>query len=470
MREYHMTIGGQSVRADTYEEILNPSTGAVVGLSPVGTLEHLESAVRAATEAFAKWRHSSDAERVAACNTIARVVTENAGELAALLSQEQGKPLKGLGAEFELGGCAAWAGYTATLSLPVTVIEDSPAKRIEMHREPIGVVGSITPWNWPLMIAIWHIVPAIRTGNTVVIKPSPFTPLGTLRMIELISAALPPGLINIVAGDNDVGAALSRHPSIAKVVFTGSIETGKKVMASASPTLKALTLELGGNDAGIVLPDADMGALVEPMFWGAFINSGQTCGAIKRLYVHDSVYDAVCDALVAYGRKIPMGDGMDVGNVLGPLQNERQFRKVIELVEDAKSHGARVLLGGTARPGPGYFYPVTFLADCTEAMRVVAEEQFGPVLPILRYTDLDDAIVRANDTSFGLDASVWGKDKPALNAVAKRLEAGTVFINKHAEIAPNVPFGGIKCSGLGVEFGVEGLAAYTTIKIINAAT
>ena len=469
MQKYEMTIDGRSVTADRYEEIRNPSTGAVVGLAPVGTLDHLEMAIAAAERAFASWRRSSDAEREAACNTIARVVTENAGELATLLSMEQGKPLKGLGAEFEMGGCAAWAGYTATLKLPVTVIEDSTSKRIEMHREPVGVVGSITPWNWPLMIAIWHIVPAIRTGNTVVIKPSPFTPLGTLRMIDLIAAALPPGLVNIVSGDNDIGAALSRHEKIAKVVFTGSIETGKKVMSSAAPTLKPLTLELGGNDPGIVLPDVDMSKLVEPMFWGALINSGQTCGALKRLYVHDSVYDEVCAALVAYGSQIPMGDGLDTQNVLGPLQNERQFRKVIELVEDAKAQGARVLLGGEPRSGSGYFYPVTFLAECRDGMRIVDEEQFGPVLPIIRYTDLDAAIAAANGTQFGLDASVWGSDPAQLSAVAARLEAGTVFINKHAEIAPNVPFGGIKCSGLGVEFGVEGLAAYTTIKIINAA-
>jgi acyl-CoA reductase-like NAD-dependent aldehyde dehydrogenase len=205
------------------------------------------------------------------------------------------------------------------------------------------------------------------------------------------------------------------------------------------------------------------------MFWGAFINSGQTCGAIKRLYVHDSAYDRVCGALVDYARNIPMGDGLDERNVLGPLQNERQFKKVIELVDDAKAHGAKVLLGGAPRAGGGYFYPVTILSEARDGMRIVDEEQFGPVLPVIRYTDLDDAITRANATDFGLDASVWGTDKTKTAQVAARLEAGTVFINKHAEIAPNVPFGGIKCSGLGVEFGQEGLEAYTTIKIINAA-
>ena len=468
-REYQMTIGGKQVAAAEYQPIRSPSTGEVVGLCPVGTVAHLEQAVAAAEKAFASWRHSTDAEREAACLAIAKVCTDNAKELAVLLTQEQGKPLKGMGSEFELGGCAAWAGYTASLKLPVKVIEDSPQKRIEMHREPIGVVGSITPWNWPLMIAIWHIVPAIRTGNTVVIKPSPFTPLGTLRMIELIAAVLPPGVVNVIAGGDELGAALSKHERIKKMVFTGSIATGKKVMASAAPTLKPLTLELGGNDAGIVLPDVDMKKLVEPMFWGALINSGQTCGALKRLYVHDSVYDSVCSALVEYARNVPMGDGMDEHNVLGPLQNERQFKKVIELVEDAKAHGAKVLLGGAPRPGTGYFYPVTILSEAKDGMRIVDEEQFGPVLPIIRYTDLDDAIAHANALEFGLDASVWGTDKAKTAAVAARLEAGTVFVNKHAEIAPNVPFGGIKCSGLGVEFGEEGLAAYTTIKIINAA-
>jgi len=468
-RQYEMTIGGRTVAAAAYHPILNPSTGDVVGLAPTGTVAHLEQAVDVAEKAFQSWSRTSEAQRQQACLAIAGVLTDNATELSVLLSREQGKPLKGTGAEFELGGCAAWTGYTASLSLPVKVIEDSPGKRIEQHRRPLGVVGSITPWNWPLIIAIWHIVPAIRTGNTVVLKPSPFTPLSTLRMIELIAGVLPPGVLNVVSGGDEIGAALSQHPRIHKVVFTGSIATGKRVMASASATLKPLTLELGGNDAGIVLDDVDIPKLVEPLFWGAFINSGQTCGALKRLYVHASVHDRVCDALVEYGRKVPMGDGMDERNLLGPLQNERQFRKVTELVDDARARGAKVLLGGAPRGGKGYFYPVTLLSEVTDGMRVVDEEQFGPVLPIIRYTDLDDAIARANGTEFGLGASVWGTDPAKTRAVAERLEAGTVFINKHAEIAPNVPFGGIKCSGLGVEFAEEGLAAYTTIRILNSA-
>lgn len=468
-KKYDMTIGGKTVPADRYNEVRSPATGAVVGLAPDASVAHLDEAVRAASAAFRTWSRTDDRTRAAACQAIADVVTRNAPELATLLTMEQGKSLKGLGSEFELGACAAWASYTSTQTLPSKILEDSPKSRIEQIRVPIGVVGSITPWNWPLMIAIWHFVPAIRTGNTVVIKPSPFTPLGTLRMIELINEVLPPGVLNVVSGGDAVGAALSEHAGVGKVVFTGSIATGKKVMASAAPTLKALTLELGGNDPGIVLPDANVEALAEGMFWGAFINSGQTCGALKRLYVHDSVFDRTCAALAEVARRTPMGDGMVESNLLGPLQNERQYKRVIELVEDARSHGAKFITGGTPTGGPGYFYPVTLLTGISDGVRLVDEEQFGPVLPIIRYTDLDDAIRRANSLEFGLDASVWGSDREQLSAVAQRLEAGTVFINKHADIAPHVPFGGIKCSGLGVEFGEEGLAAYTTIKIINAA-
>jgi acyl-CoA reductase-like NAD-dependent aldehyde dehydrogenase len=469
-KKYEMTIGGRPAAADSYREVRNPADGSIVGLCPVGTSAHVNQAVAAAAAALPAWRARSNDQRRKACETVAGIITGNARELAVLLTQEQGKPLKGLGSEFELGGCAAWASYTASLDLPVKLIEASAGRRIEMHREPIGVVGSITPWNWPLLIAIWHMVPALRTGNTVVIKPSPYTPLGTLRMVELLARELPPGVVNVVAGDDQLGAALSVHPGIHKVVFTGSAATGRKVMASAAPTLKHLTLELGGNDAGIVLPDAEVEKIVEPLFWGAFINSGQTCAALKRLYVHERIHDPLCAALVELGRKVTVGDGMSESSQLGPLQNERQLERVVDLVEDAKRRGGKVLLGGERLPGQGYFYPVTLIANVSNGVRLVDEEQFGPALPIIRYRDVDQAVSWANDSEYGLAASVWGKDPQAASSVAQRLEAGTVYINKHAEVAPNVPFGGIKGSGLGVEFAEEGLAAYTNIKIINAAT
>ncbi len=465
-----MTIGGATVAADTYIEVLNPAnTKEVVGEAPVGTAKHLDQAVAAASQAFDSWRHSSDDDRVSACQAIAKVCTDNADELAVLLTREQGKPLGGLGSRFELGGCAGWAGYTASLSIPDKVLEDSDARHVVQTRVPLGVVGSITPWNWPLMIAIWHIVPGIRAGNAVVIKPSPFTPLSTLRMIELMNEVLPAGLVNVISGGDELGAELTDHSGIDKIVFTGSIATGKKVMASAATRITPVTLELGGNDAGILLPGEDPSKFAEGLFFGSMINSGQTCGALKRLYVHEDDLDATVEALVSFSANIPMGDGMDENSLLGPLQNERQFKRVIELVEDAKAAGGLCVTGGEPSNGPNYFYPVTFVTGISDGVRLVDEEQFGPVLPIVTYTDIDDAIDRANGLEFGLDASVWGSDDAETARIAAQLESGTVFVNKHADIAPNVPFGGIKCSGLGVEFAEEGLAAYTSIKIINKA-
>ncbi len=469
-KKYEMTIGGETVTADSYTEIRNPAnTDEVVGQAPLATSEHLDQAITAARTAFDTWRHSSDADRAGACEAIAKVVTDNAEELAVLLTKEQGKALNGLGSKFEMGGCAGWAGYTAGLSLPEKVLEDSEAKRIVMQRTPLGVVGSITPWNWPLMIAIWHIVPGIRTGNTVVIKPSPFTPLSTLRMVELMNEALPAGLVNVISGGDALGAELTNHSGIDKIVFTGSIATGKKVMASAAKSVTPVTLELGGNDPGIMLPGTDPAQFAEGLFFGSMINSGQTCGALKRLYVHEDDLDATAKVLVEFSKNIPMGDGMDESSLLGPLLYERQFKRVVELVEDAKAAGGKVLIGGEPMGGANYFYPVTIVTGVSDGVRLVDEEQFGPVLPIITYTDLDDAIARANGTNFGLDASVWGTDRDATAKVAAQLEAGTVYENQHADIAPHVPFGGIKCSGLGVEFGEEGLAAYTSIKVINAA-
>lgn len=468
--KYQMTIGGAPVATDEYREIRNPAnTDEVVGLAPVGTPQHVDQAIAAAKEAFQSWRHSSDEERAAACNAIAEVATGHAAELAEILSREQGKPLEGIGAKFEIGGCGAWAGYTAGLRLSDTVIEDNDEKKVVMQRMPLGVVGSITPWNFPVLIAVWHIAPALRTGNTVVIKPSPYTPLSTLRFIELLNERIAPGVVNVISGGDELGAELTNHPGVDKIVFTGSIATGKKVMTSAAGGVVPVTLELGGNDAGILLPGTDPEPIAEGLFWGSMINSGQTCGALKRLYVHDDDYEATCAALVRLAANIKVGDGADPDTVLGPLQNEAQFERVIELVEDARENGARVLCGGAPVGGNNYLYPVTFVADVTDGTRLVDEEQFGPVLPIIRYSDIDDAIAAANGLEYGLDASVWGTDTDELQRVAALLEAGTVYINKHAEIAPNIPFGGIKCSGLGVEFGEVGLEAYTSIKVINAA-
>ncbi|MFT3999986.1 MAG: aldehyde dehydrogenase family protein [Rhizobium sp.] len=466
MKQYTLLIGGEAVATSHHAPVANPSNGDVVGHMPLASEADLDRAVAAAAEAFRGWSQTSSEERAAACRAVAEKINEHAEELAQILTREQGKPLNGLGSRFEIGGALAWTRHTAELDLPVEILQDDNEGRVELHRKPIGVVGSITPWNWPVMIACWHIVPAVRAGNTVVIKPSPLTPLSTIRLVEIMNEVLPPGVVNVVTGENAIGAALSAHPGIAKMTFTGSTETGKRVMASAVATLKRLTLELGGNDAGIVLPDADPKAIVEGLFWGAFINNGQTCAALKRLYVHDSIYEDVCRGLADYASRINVGDGLDEASILGPVQNEMQFNKVRELVDDARARGGRILTGGAPMDRPGYFYPITLVADVDHGVRLVDEEQFGPALPIIRYSDIDEVVARANRNPAGLGGSVWSSDAEKAKRYAMRLECGSVWINKHGTIQPNAPFGGVKQSGIGVEFGAEGLKEFTTIQTV----
>lgn len=466
MLDFGMMIGGRKVIGSAVFAVHNPATGEVVGHAPNATHADLDDAVSAAQAAFPQWAALPDDQRQAACGALAAVLGEHAEEIARIITLEQGKPLGGLGSRFEMGGAQAWAGYTASLSLPVKVLQDDNTGRVELHRKPIGVVGSITPWNWPVMIAIWHILPALRAGNTVVIKPSPFTPLSTLRAVEVMAGILPAGVLNVVtcddSGDN-IGAAMSAHPGIAKIVFTGSCATGEKVMVSAARTMKRLTLELGGNDAGIVLPDVDPAAIAEGLFWGAFINNGQTCAAMKRLYVHDSVHDAVCDALVAYARTVKVGNGLEESSILGPVNNRMQHDKVSHLVADAAQSG-RVLLGGA--PDEGLFFPITLISDLPADAPLVTQEQFGPALPIIRFHDVDEAVAAANASDNGLGGSVWSRDTSRAKDIALRLECGSAWINRHGAIQPNAPFGGAKRSGIGREFGEEGLAEMTEMQTL----
>jgi acyl-CoA reductase-like NAD-dependent aldehyde dehydrogenase len=466
MQETRMTIGGRAVQGATSFEVRNPANGQVVGTAPNGSRADLDAAVAAARKAFTSWSQKPDDELAAACRAVTEKIGAHAEELARLLTLEQGKPLNGLGSRWEMGGAAAWAGATAALSLPPRVLQDNAQGRVEIFRKPVGVVGSITPWNFPVMIAVWHVLPALRTGNTVVIKPSPYTPLATLRFVELLNEVLPEGVVNSVSCDDrtsNLGADMAADPVIRKIVFTGSCATGQKVMQSAARTMKRLTLELGGNDAGIVLPDADPKTIAEGLFWGAFLNNGQTCAAMKRLYVHERIHDDVCEHLAAFAKKVPMGDGMDEKNVLGPVQNRMQFDKVARLVADAKKKG-QLLTGG--EPGEGLFFPATIVAGLKNGDALVDEEQFGPALPVIRYSDVDEAIRAANDSENGLGGSVWSSDIEHARRVASRMECGSVWINKHGAIQPNAPFGGVKASGLGVEFAEEGLKEYTDAQVI----
>lgn len=466
MYEFDMIIDGKTQKAASRFDVINPATGYPAGSAPNATVDDLDNAVGAAEAAFTTWSKKTDTELQAACEAIAATIGEHSEELARLVTIEQGKPLGGLGSRWEVEGARLWANHTAGLSLPVKVIQDDDSGRIELHHKPVGVVGSITPWNFPVMIAIWHILPALRAGNTVIIKPSPLTPLATLRLVELINDVLPPGVVNILTSTDDetnIGGAISSHPGIRKIVFTGSCPTGQKVMQSAASTMKRLSLELGGNDAGIVLPDADPKAIVENLFWGIFINNGQTCASLKRLYVHDSIHDEICESLVNFASTIPVGDGLDEVNLLGPIQNKSQFDKVSNLVADAKKRG-EVLLGG--EPGEGLFFPPTIIAGLKNGDALVDEEQFGPVIPVIRYHDPEEALAEANDSPYGLAGSIWASNKEEGYALAKRMECGSVWLNKHGAIQPNIPFGAMKQSGIGVKFDEEGLEEYTDIQTI----
>lgn len=448
-------------------DILNPATGEVVGRAPENTVEDLNAAVETARAAQKDFAKLSDEERCELLTKAAAAVEANAEALVELLSREQGKPLNGPNARFEVGACSAWLNATASFEHPnYTAVDDDITATVNYR--PLGVVGAIGPWNWPMMITIWQIAPALRMGNAVVVKPSEYTPLSVLGLLKVVNSVLPEGILQVVSGAGEVGAALTTHEGIDKIMFTGSTATGKKIVEASADNLTRLTLELGGNDAGIVLDDADPKEIAGDLFWGAFINTGQTCAAMKRVYVPESLYDAVCEALVEVAKASPMGVGLEEENVLGPLQNKQQFDIVDKLVNAAKDSGARVLLGGDPDyDAPGYFYPTTLVADIDPDNPLVVEEQFGPALPIIKYTDLDWAIEQANKLDVGLGSSVWSSNRERALEVAAQLEAGTTWINSHGAVDPRVPFGGIKSSGYGVEFGTEGLKGLAYPQIIN---
>ena len=453
---------------ETGRAIPDAATGETIGYAPEHTVADLDDAVARAKAAQPGWEALGHQQRTALLLRTADAIDAHAEELARLLSREQGKPLDGPNARFELGGCSAWLRESATAELASQVISDGENDIAEITYRALGVVGAIGPWNWPLMIAIWQIAPSLRMGNTVVVKPSEYTPLSVLALVSVMNEVLPADvLIPVVSGDREVGARLASHPDIDKIMFTGSTATGRKIVEASGANLARLTLELGGNDAGIVLPDADPQAIAEGLFWGAFINTGQTCAALKRLYVHDAIYEQVVDALAAVAAQMPMGNGLDGGNVLGPLQNAKQFEIVKRLVDDARARGRRIVTGGAPAPELGAtFFQTTLVADAQDGDPLVDEEQFGPALPIIRYTDVEDAIASANRLDVGLGASVWSSDRDAARAVAGRLRAGTVWINSHGTIHPKIPFGGVKGSGYGLEFSVEGLKAVSETRVI----
>jgi acyl-CoA reductase-like NAD-dependent aldehyde dehydrogenase len=457
-----MTIGGESRQGAATFGVVNPATGEVHAEAPDCSQEQLDEAFDAAGKAYLDWKLDEDARRDA-LRAAANALFASATDLAPILTQEQGKPLAR--ATEEIFGAGIWLKYFADLEVPRDVIQDDDNAFAEVVRRPMGVVAAITPWNFPVILASWKIGPALRAGNTMVLKPSPFTPLSTLKLGELLASVLPPGVLNVVSGGNDLGKWMTSHPVPRKISFTGSVATGKHVAASAAPDLKRVTLELGGNDPAIVLPDADVGAIAQKLYDAAFMNTGQVCSAIKRVYVPDALHDDLVDALAARASAAKVGDGMEADTELGPVNNQPQYERVKGLVADALSSGGVAAAGGAPLDRPGYFFAPTVLTGVAEGTRIVDEEQFGPALPIVTYRDVDEAVDRANATTFGLSGSVWSGDPERGAEVASRLECGTAWVNAHLVLLPHQPFGGFKWSGVGVENGPWGLAGFTEIQV-----
>jgi acyl-CoA reductase-like NAD-dependent aldehyde dehydrogenase len=453
-----LSVDGQGLAGGEEFDVIDPATEELVARCPAADSSMLAAAVAAASRAFPAWRSTPWSERSAALKALGQLLQTHRDTLVTLLVREQGKPR--LAAEWEIDSSAAWFAGIAEQALEDEERPMLPGMKSVLRHVPVGVVAAIVPWNFPILLAVWKIAPALLAGNTMVLKPSPYTPLTTLHFGRLAQSVLPAGVLNVLALPDSLAPQLTEHPDVGMIAFTGSTETGKRV-----------TLELGGNDPAIVLPDADLEAAVPALFWAAFQNSAQFCVASKRLYVHESIYDRFCAALVAYARTVRVGNGLDPAVGLGPIQNRVQFNKVRDLIDESRRAGHRFLLGGEVQDGPGYFVPVTLIDNPPDDARCVVEEAFGPVLPVLKYHRIDEVITRANASNYGLASSVWGRDEQAAADVGRRLEAGVVWINCIHQMSPAIPMGGVKQSGLGVENGPEGLAHYCNLQtIVQRAT
>ncbi|KAG8707316.1 hypothetical protein FRC08_000584 [Ceratobasidium sp. 394] len=502
MTEYTHIINGKPVTSPTTLDVISPGTQEKIAEAPVATKEQLDEAVAAARAAFPTWSTTPFDERAAVLNRIADIIERNSEEYNRSITLEQGRPLN----EFETRSAVMWVRETSKLRLPDKVLEDNENQKTIERYVPIGVCGCIVPWNAPLLLCVIKVASGLLTGNTLIIKPSPFTPLTTLRFIKDIQPLVPPGVVNVLSGDDNLGPWITAHPGIDKISFTGSSFTGQKVMQSSSVGLKRVTLELGewafevvlrnfqlmeyaylgGNDPMILLPDVDPKAVAPQIFWGAFKNTGQVCIAgetlhypyaknpltlakAKRLYIHEKIYDEFRDEFVKFGKTVKVGNGMDPESQLGPVQNLPQYKKVVSYFQDAHANGYKFALGGDINPNPtnGLYVPISIVDNPPEDSKIVCEEPFGPIVPLLKWRDEKDVIKRANNTNMGLAASVWGRDIDAVERIALQLQAGTVSMNQFIPFSPANAFGGHKHSGLGVEGGIPGLKAYSNVQLVT---
>ncbi|MFJ3644765.1 aldehyde dehydrogenase family protein [Streptomyces murinus] len=434
--------------------VVDPATGETFDKAPDQQPDELDAVVDRSHRAWHDWR-ADPAARTTALRAAADAVETAGDELARLLTREQGKPLTESYAE--IARTAARLRYFTDLAPRTRRITDGRPVHSEVRWRPLGPVAAIVPWNFPLQLAAAKFAPALAAGNTVVLKPSPFTPLATRLLGSVLATALPEDVLTVVTGREPLGARLASHPRIRHVTFTGSVPTGRAVARAAGASLARVTLELGGNDAAVLLDDIDVDRIADRLFWAAFRNCGQVCMAVKRVYAPARLHAEVVEALAQRAKSVAVGPGLDPDTRLGPVNNAPQLTRVEQVTEQALADGARAAAGGQRLDGPGYFFAPTILTDVPPDSPVVTEEQFGPVLPVLPYRSLDEAIDAANGTGFGLGGSVWGTDLDRAEAVADRLECGTAWINHHAELSLAQPFAGIKNSGVGVAGGPWGL-------------
>jgi len=484
----------------------NPATNEIIASVPCFDESAVEECVHRAKEAFPGWRKETLSKRRGILEAVADRLEKNREELATILVREVGKPL--MEARHEVMSAERVFREFSRMDISGisgTLIRNEKNSSIHVIKKPIGVAGLILPWNYPLTVLSWKLAPALLTGNTVLVKPSPYTPLNTIRVGELMDPLLPEGVVNIVPGDDGTGEALLKSQGIGKIAFTGSVETGKNILRSASDSMKRVSLELGGNDPAIVLEDFDMKQL-SSVFWSSFRNAGQICIAVKRLYVHEKLFDRFVEKYVTIAKRVKIGNGLSEGVQMGPVNNPEQLAIVEGLVEDAREKGGTIHTGGErigmekgvkkgrrigsgkgggigsgkgggigsgkgggkerGERGAGYFYPPTVITDVDESFRIVREEQFGPVIPIIPFTDADEAVERANSLRFGLGASVWTSNKSRGIRIAEELESGMAWVNTHMVVDPKAPFGGVKESGFGRELGQWGIDEYMDIQTI----
>lgn len=450
----------------TYE-VHDPATLEVVGSAPLHTAEHVERAVALAGAAAAAWAADRGARRTA-LRSIAAAVLAQSGRLGEILSREQGKVLREAVMEFRVA--AGLFQYYADLDWEQTeTLPEREGRRLAVQYRPVGLVGAITPWNFPISLLAVKLAPALVAGCTVIAKPSPSTPLSTLALVELMNGFLPPHVLTAVTGRGVLSRALSTLPGVRKISFTGSTEVGTAIMAQAAPTVKRVTLELGGNDPAIVLPDADPVFTAAGIIGSAFRNAGQVCMAVKRVYVPRSMAGELTEALAAAAAGLVVGRGLDAGTGMGPMHNAVQRDLVSRLVTQAVNDGGRLAFGGgTGTSLPGYFMQPTIVADAPQDTPLVTTEQFGSALPVSVYDDVEDVLDQLNRQEFGLGASLWSPDLDRAGELSARIEAGTVWINQHTQVELDAPFGGWKASGMGRERGRWGLDEYLQTRTVNA--